>query len=118
MKITESSPDYFTIELFDEDIGKDDKLGNVSLDIQEIITKQSISDQWVTLSDCKSGEVLISHEIIPKKIVVDTEVNETLPSKDLIVAPSKKVDDMSADDIAEEEDQNGELILKGLCIAG
>merc|ERR1712025_1206125 len=103
LKITERSPDYLIIELFDEDIGKDDKLGNVSLDIQEIITKQSISDQWVTLSDCKSGEVLISYEIIPKKIVVDTEVIETLPSKDLIVAPSSKVEDLSQDDVKNKE---------------
>ena len=68
--------------------------------------------------NCKFGEIIISYEITPKKIVNDIEVIKNHPSKNLIVAPSIKVDDLSPDDITEEEDQNGELILKGLCIAG
>ena len=68
--------------------------------------------------NCKFGEIIISYEITPKKIVNETEVIKNHPSTNSIVAPSIKVDDLSPDDITEEEDQNGELILKGLCIAG
>ena len=53
--------------------------------------------------NCKSGKVLISYDIIPKKIVNDTEVIKNQPSKDLIVAPSSKVEDLSQDDVKSKE---------------
>ena len=40
--------------------------------------------------NCKSGEVLISYEIIPKKIVNDTEVIKNQPSKDLTEGATTK----------------------------
>merc|ERR1712055_315265 len=53
------------IEVFDEDLGKDDSLGYTSLKIDEIAEQNALSNQWIALQNCKSGEVLVSAEFIP-----------------------------------------------------
>ena len=60
LKISNDSPDNILIEVLDEDIGKDDNMGNLSLSVLDLIEKQSLVNQWMPLSDCKSGEILIS----------------------------------------------------------
>ena len=69
LNVTEQNPEYVILELFDDNIGKDDKLGNTSLNIKDLIKKQSVRDQWIALDNCKSGEILISYEILPRKTV-------------------------------------------------
>merc|ERR1712002_1045558 len=53
------------IAVFDDDFGKDDSLGNKTMDIIAIQEKQKLLNQWITLENCKSGEVLLSAEFIP-----------------------------------------------------
>ena len=62
LKISNDSPDNILIEVLDEDIGKDDNMGNLSLSVLDLIEKQSLVNQWMPLSDCMSGEILISVE--------------------------------------------------------
>ena len=57
-------------------IGKDDKLGNTSLNIKDLIKKQSVRDQWIALDNCKSGEILISYGILPRTKVDPSKSNE------------------------------------------
>jgi hypothetical protein len=52
------------LAVYDEDIGKDDSLGNAKLSIKELIKKQRLVDKWIPLKDCKSGEILISAEFL------------------------------------------------------
>ena len=47
----------FHIEVKDEDIGKDDTLGNADVDIQDLIDAK---EKWITLENCTSGKILIS----------------------------------------------------------
>merc|ERR1712106_958386 len=56
------------VEVLDDDIGKDDKLGKTSFEIHELLDKEGIVNQWVPLDNCKSGEVLISASFIPREI--------------------------------------------------
>merc|ERR1711936_418537 len=52
------------IDVFDDDLGKDDYLGNTTLDIGAVQEHKHLSNQWIPLDNCKSGEVLISTEFI------------------------------------------------------
>ena len=63
--IDENSADGVNIAVFDDDFGKDDSLGNKTMDIIVIQEKQKLLNQWITLENCKSGEVLLSAEFIP-----------------------------------------------------
>merc|ERR1739838_1025771 len=48
------------IEVYDEDIGKDDKIGEVKISKTEVLREGGISNKWYKLEKCKSGEILIS----------------------------------------------------------
>merc|ERR1711887_403248 len=63
--IDENSADGVNIAVFDDDFGKDDSLGYKTMDIVVIQEKQKLLNQWITLENCKSGEVLLSAEFIP-----------------------------------------------------
>ena len=63
--IDENSAEGVNIAVFDDDFGKDDSLGNKTMDIVVIQEKQKLLNQWITLENCKSGEVLLSAEFIP-----------------------------------------------------
>ena len=48
------------LEVFDDDIGKDDPLGTVSIDLQEVLSGGRVDKKWYPLEKCKSGEICIS----------------------------------------------------------
>merc|ERR1711922_57562 len=56
--IDENSAEGVNIAVFDDDFGKDDSLGNKTMDITVIQEKQKLLNQWIPLENCKSGEVL------------------------------------------------------------
>merc|ERR1712029_1046580 len=64
--IGKETSEVLNIELFDEDIGKDDSLGSTSLDIRTIMEEYVNTNKWIPLKNCKSGEVLLSAEFIPE----------------------------------------------------
>merc|ERR1712212_72069 len=84
--IDENSADGVNIAVFDDDFGKDDSLGNKTMDIIVIQEKQKLLNQWITLENCKSGEVLLSAEFIP---LASVQKGETI---------AKSVDSKSFDD--------------------
>merc|ERR1711874_716528 len=53
-----------TVEVFDEDIGKDDRLGDTKIPVRQIIQQRNIVNNWIPLKNCKSGEVLFSAEYV------------------------------------------------------
>merc|ERR1712106_1172131 len=67
-EVTELVDHLVFVEVLDDDIGKDDKLGKTSFEIHELLDKEGIVNQWVPLDNCKSGEVLISASFIPREI--------------------------------------------------
>ena len=50
-------------------------MGKISRDIDELVYKQKLTDQWIPLSDCKSGEILVSVETAPKGVVETQKVD-------------------------------------------
>merc|ERR1712115_278655 len=80
--IDENSAEGVNIAVFDDDFGKDDSLGNKTMDITVIQEKQKLPNQWITLENCKSGEILLSAEFIPLASVQKGEyIAKTLDSK-------------------------------------
>merc|ERR1711915_801360 len=84
--VDETTPHEINISVFDEDVGKDDSLGNAVLDISSIQEKSQLINQWIPLSNCKSGEILVSAEFVPQGNIVDyirsqseSEVKESIP---------------------------------------
>jgi len=74
-----------TLQVFDEDVGKDDPLGHAEIDIESIVKDNvKIVNKWIKLDQCKSGEILISIE-------VDSETGK--PS-----TPSIEIDQHNAED--------------------
>merc|ERR1711872_1171993 len=84
--VDETTPHEINISVFDEDVGKDDSLGNAVLDISSIQEKSQLINQWIPLSNCKSGKILVSAEFVPQGKIVDylrsqseSEVKESIP---------------------------------------
>ena len=61
---SEESPEEIRFEVFDEDIGKDDTLGETIISLEEIPSKQ-IVNKWIPLEKCKSGELCLSIKMLP-----------------------------------------------------
>merc|ERR1712133_298222 len=51
------------ISVFDEDIGKDDPMGNVIVKIEDLVNERKVSNKRIKLKDCKSGEIFISSSL-------------------------------------------------------
>merc|ERR1712151_1468115 len=64
--IDENSSEGLNIAVFDDDFGKDDSLGNKTMDIIDIQENMKVLNKWIPLENCKSGEVLLSAEFIPQ----------------------------------------------------
>eukprot|EP00090_Calanus_glacialis_P045161 TRINITY_DN8222_c0_g1_i1.p1 TRINITY_DN8222_c0_g1~~TRINITY_DN8222_c0_g1_i1.p1 ORF type:complete len:693 (+),score=210.25 TRINITY_DN8222_c0_g1_i1:41-2119(+) len=82
MEITEASPRQISFEVFDDDIGNDATLGNVTLDLDTLMQKQKFENQWSQLENCKSGQLLISAKFNPSPVVeeIETDFNHTVMS--------------------------------------
>ena len=52
--------DVILLEVFDDDIGKDDALGFVKIPIKDIYQGFDESKKWYSLEKCKSGEICVS----------------------------------------------------------
>merc|ERR1712128_417414 len=64
-EIDENTSEGVNIAVFDDDFGKDDFLGNKTLDINSIQEHRQMLNQWIPLENCRSGEVLLSAEFVP-----------------------------------------------------
>merc|ERR1711936_1555013 len=85
--VDHNTSDKVTIEVFDDDFGKDDSLGNTSLDVIAVQKNKKLLNQWIPLENCKSGEILLSAEFLPLPIVKEqakVEVVSTTVEKQII----------------------------------
>ena len=63
--VKEKAPVEISIEVFDENVGKDYALGKALINMDQIMENKKIVNQWILLTDCRSGEVLLSVEFTP-----------------------------------------------------
>ena len=66
--VDQNTTENICIMVFDEDLGKDDSLGNASLILSLIQKQKRLLNQWIPLENCKSGEILLSAEFIPSSL--------------------------------------------------
>merc|ERR1711874_393536 len=79
LEVKEDSDNLVNLKVFDEDFGKDDTMGQTQIDIESILTARTVNNKWISLKDCKSGQVLISAEFVPfgeSRTIVEKEVNK------------------------------------------
>ena len=62
--------DKMLLEIFDDDIGKDDALGVVSINIIDIYRGSPIIKQWYPLEKCKSGDICVSLSFSNEPLVI------------------------------------------------
>merc|ERR1711915_81692 len=102
--VSDKTPKNLLIEVYDEDIGKDDFMGQVSMDIDELVHKQNLTDQWIPLSNCKSGEILVSVETAPKTQEELEKVSDGTAMKTSTELDNLSVEDKIVENIYFEED--------------
>eukprot|EP00090_Calanus_glacialis_P004152 TRINITY_DN1306_c0_g1_i7.p1 TRINITY_DN1306_c0_g1~~TRINITY_DN1306_c0_g1_i7.p1 ORF type:complete len:2919 (-),score=679.49 TRINITY_DN1306_c0_g1_i7:1730-9988(-) len=103
-QINNASPSSLNIELFDEDITRDDCLGNTSIDVLPSKKHGKLVRQSKFLSNSKTGEIIYSIEFIPE--VKDTFCDSTVESCLKEPRRLKPVDRVEKDN----EDKSGLLL--------
>merc|ERR550532_282092 len=63
LHVQQNAPRDISIVVLDEDVGKDDLVGEIFLNIDDLVKVGGLTDTWVPLGGCKSGEVQISSSI-------------------------------------------------------
>ncbi|XP_023322578.1 uncharacterized protein LOC111696970 isoform X15 [Eurytemora carolleeae] len=86
LQVDKNSSDEIYINLFDEDIGKDDALGFAVLNVEELI-RQNADTKVVELLNVKSGELYISSVFHQKEI--DSEKEEPKSYQEALKEPQK-----------------------------
>jgi uncharacterized protein YukE len=65
-QVDERAPSHINIEFFDENITRQDCLGNTSIEVAKIKILGSVSESGQKLSNCKSGDITFSAKYITK----------------------------------------------------
>merc|ERR1719278_2229211 len=65
-QVDERAPSHINIELFDENITRQDCLGNTSVEVAKIKMSGSLSEAGQGLSNCKSGNISFSAKYVTK----------------------------------------------------
>merc|ERR1711962_1626906 len=89
-EIDEKSPSNINIDLFDDDYGKDEPIGNASLSLEEIKKKGIISNQSQKLSDCKTGEITFSAKYVDSTRETETK-NPDIPTGMKVVTSEENI---------------------------
>merc|ERR1712002_1754 len=71
--IKKDSAEDIKVSVFDEDIGKDDSMGYVFLDINELSNNAIITKKNIPLKNCKSGEINFSSNFTKQAEDLKTE---------------------------------------------
>merc|ERR1712226_36851 len=106
--IDRTSSKMIDIQIFDDDFGKDEPLGEVNLDVSHIKKRKQILKQWLPLAGCKSGEIQVSTQYvksgdkIPFGIEDEKNIDETEARQTKTVKESMK----------EEQLPTGKLYIK------
>ena len=90
--VDKNTTEKMKIEVFDEDLGKDDSLGSTLLDISSIKTIRHIKDQWIPLDQCKSGEILLSAEFVPFANIEAQKGTTDSPVEESVKGPVQEID--------------------------
>ena len=86
-KLCEDNEENILIRVYDDDIGKDDFLGEYSLNPKEIRKVKEMTNKTVNLEKCKSGQLVISCKFIPLQ-----DLNKKIGQLSLIIHGAQKLE--------------------------
>merc|ERR1719209_1679052 len=89
LHVQPNAPRDISIVVLDEDVGKDDLVGEIFLNIDDLVKVGGLKDTWVPLGGCKSGEVQISSSIQWEESQSTTSENQNLPPQATLTDKSK-----------------------------
>merc|ERR1711915_314800 len=97
------------LSIFDEDIGKDDTMGEVLITIDDLIKEKQVINKCFKLQNCKSGEIYLSSaynsDILP---------DEGFKSKDLLISGVTEENSAKMDELKMEVDAKSSKVEKPL----
>merc|ERR1712131_349349 len=102
LDLNDKSADKIKISVFDDDIGKDDLMGNVEIDVEDIKKLKTAKNSKVDLTNCKSGQIILSYELNPKK-----DVPVTIPATEEKVQDDKQK--TTKDDVKDKQPEKSDL---------
>merc|ERR1711936_1435014 len=76
-----------SIKVYDDDIGKDDFLGEYNLNVKDIVHSEEMTNRTVDMEKCKSGKLVISCKFVPVHVI-----NNKLGQLSLIIHSAHKLD--------------------------
>merc|ERR1712002_1324303 len=82
--IKKDSAEDIKVSVFDEDIGKDDPMGYVFLDINELSNNGIITKKNIPLKNCKSGEINFSSNFTKQDEYLKTESAQKDDNTDIV----------------------------------
>ena len=100
--------DVILLEVFDDDIGKDDALGFVKIPIKDIYQGFDESKKWYSLEKCKSGEICVSISFTNEQFV-DENVILTKHEPRQRSRSSSSPSSSSSSSSSEEEDERSDI---------
>ena len=86
-KLDDEDEDDIMIRVYDDDIGKDDFLGEYSLRTRELRAAGEMTNKTVKLERCRSGQLVISCKFVPA-----ARIQENLGRLSLILHGASKLE--------------------------
>merc|ERR1712243_452881 len=77
------------INLFDDDYGKDEPIGNTSLSLEDIKKKGTIANQSQKLSDCKTGEITFSAKYVDLSKETESKIPDSHTGMEVVTSEGK-----------------------------
>lgn len=80
--VLESSPLALALEVYDDDIGKDPKIGNITIDLNDVMNGNKVEAK-VALENCKSGDLTYSAFFVASQTQPEPEtvIEETIVTR-------------------------------------
>merc|ERR1711970_894342 len=112
-EVDQNTSETIRIEVFDEDLGKDDTLGHKVMDINSVVKQNKLLNQWIPLDNCKSGEIFLSAEFIPLKDIQKSEQIEKSEASE--VSPVlKKENDLKPKETSKDVEERSEKVTQDI----
>merc|ERR1711962_1647391 len=88
-EVDDKSPSSININLFDDDYGKDEPIGNTSLSLEDIRKKGTINNQSQKLPDCKTGEITFSSKYVDLTKETESKIPDSPTGIEVVTSEGK-----------------------------
>ena len=108
--INENTADVLNLEVYDDDLGKDDLLGTATIELKQVLENHNMPENWVQLQNCKTGEVLLSASFTPDYLIGEQHQQKIVNRVGEIPSSSSSDSDTEDEEKANMRSLNNKLI--------